>query len=394
MNIPPFLEDPFRFFFPLGWFAGLLGVGLWLPLAVGNFEFYPVESHRFIMIGGFLLSFVTGFLATAIPRFTSSWHLQRWEFLLLITGLLGAIVFASLAIASLHYAFVLLTLLVLIVFTTRRFQNRDDNPPSTFIFVGAGLLLWVIASFSLFLNQFNFSPSFIHAPARAIYIHGALLCLVIGVGGRLIPGILGWKSVVVTQRSRYENAESYQEAVPGSMWLVLSVFLTSYAIEGPVRPQLLWLLRGSVISFLAIRYWKLYLPPNQQSGFTWGIWIACWSFVVGMLIPVSWPSGGIHGIHMTFIGGFSLLTILVATRVTLAHGTRGKKLESTSLILKILIGLFILSAFSRVTAIIWPRTYLSHLGYASLLWIVGMVLWAYIFIPRMIGDYETSSKRT
>lgn len=392
MNLPPFLKDPFRFFFPLGWLAGVLGVGLWLPLAWDDFALYPAQAHRLIMVGGFLLAFVTGFLTTAIPRFTSTWHLRGWEFFLLVIGLLGAIVGVFSTIRSAHFIFVFLTITVLIVFAARRFWKREENPPFTFIFVGAGLLLWGTASFALAIHQFQLLTTALNAPARAIYAHGALLCLVIGVGGRLIPGILEWQKIVAEQRSRYENANSYEEEIPGSLWLALLVFLASYVVEGQTHPQLLWLLRASVLFYVAIRYWRLYSPPKERTGFTWGIWIACWSFVVGMLMPVIWPSGGIHGVHMIFIGGFSLLTILVATRVTLAHGTRGKQLESSSRILKVLIGLFILSMLTRVTAIIWPRVYFSHLGYAALLWILGIVLWAFILIPRMIGDFEVSQK--
>jgi uncharacterized protein involved in response to NO len=393
VNLHSFLKDPFRFFFPLGWLAGVLGVGLWLPLTWGEPSFYPVQTHRLTMIGGFLLAFVTGFLTTALPQFTSTASLRLREFFLLVTSQLGAIGFALGGIASAHYLFVFLTLIILSEFAARRFFKRNENPPFTFIFIGAGLLLWGMASIALVLDQFQRIPAMIVEPARSIYFHGALLCLVIGVGGRLIPGILEWRKTVAEQRSRYENAESYPKAIPASLWVALLVFMGSYLFEGQIQSQFLWLLRACVTLYVALRYWKLYRLPSERTGFTWGIWIACWCFVVGMLMPVLWPTGGIHGVHMVFIGGFSLLTILIATRVTLAHGTGDKELESSSLIVKALIFFFILSMFTRVTAIVWPAAYRSHLGYAALLWIAGIVLWAYRFIPRMLNNFEISRKQ-
>jgi uncharacterized protein involved in response to NO len=211
---------------------------------------------------------------------------------------------------------------------------------------------------------------------------------VIGVGGRLVPGILGWQKIVAEQRSRYENARVYAEEIPGSLWFALFVFLVSYAIQGQIHTQYLWLMRAGVLLFVAVRYWRLYRFPQERTVFTWGIWISCWSFVLGMFIPVIWPSGGVHGIHMVFIGGFSLLTILVATRVTLAHGTGGMQLESSSRLLPVFIGLFVFSMMTRVTAILWPRVYDSHLGYAALLWIIGIFIWAYLVVPRMLRDFE------
>jgi hypothetical protein len=50
---------------------GLIGVFPW-SLHIFGPQIYPVDFHRGIMMNGFMLSFVCGFLMTAIPRFTSS----------------------------------------------------------------------------------------------------------------------------------------------------------------------------------------------------------------------------------------------------------------------------------------------------------------------------------
>jgi hypothetical protein len=40
-------------------------------------------------------------------------------------------------------------------------------------------------------------------------------------------------------------------------------------------------------------------------------------------------------------------------------------------------GLVLLAALTRVTAILWPEAYLSHLSYAALVWLAGLAAWGW-----------------
>ena len=63
-----YFAEPFRIFFPLGLFLGVVGVLLW-PLFVWHaIEFYPAQAHVRLMIEGLMGSFILGFLGTAGPR--------------------------------------------------------------------------------------------------------------------------------------------------------------------------------------------------------------------------------------------------------------------------------------------------------------------------------------
>jgi uncharacterized protein involved in response to NO len=70
--------DAYRYFFPVGWALGIWGVLLWI-LFPWNLVTYPGLHHPDIMIGGFFLCFVCGFLMTAAPKFTSSFGPTRFE---------------------------------------------------------------------------------------------------------------------------------------------------------------------------------------------------------------------------------------------------------------------------------------------------------------------------
>jgi uncharacterized protein involved in response to NO len=91
----------------------------------------------------------------------------------------------------------------------------------------------------------------------------------------------------------------------------------------------------------------------------------------------------IHLMHLFYISGLSLLTLMIATRVTLSHGGHGTQLEIKSKSLKVIIGLFVLAALTRMSAGFIPVLYLSHLFYAASVWIIGMLVWAVVFLPKI-----------
>ena len=47
--------------------------------------------------------------------------------------------------------------------------------------------------------------------------------------------------------------------------------------------------------------------------------LALLALVVGLIFPIFWPGQRIAGLHVVFLGGFSLITFTVATRVVLGH---------------------------------------------------------------------------
>jgi uncharacterized protein involved in response to NO len=71
-------KDPFQLFFPLGALLAVASVLPWTAQLYGQGG-YPRELHRVLMINGFLLSFVAGFLMTAITRFTGTHFATKGE---------------------------------------------------------------------------------------------------------------------------------------------------------------------------------------------------------------------------------------------------------------------------------------------------------------------------
>jgi len=377
-------KDPFRFFFPLGVLFAFVGILPWSSQLFG-LSGYPAEFHKVIMMNGFMLSFVIGFLMTAVPRFTSARYATIFEVSGVGLFLLGAAVFEFLDFKMAHHLFSSIALLLLITFSFRRFVKRKSNPPFTFLFVGVGLALWTLSNLMHFwmLLREGARPSSSHIWGD-LFSNGALMSIVLGVGGRLIPGILGRQEIVAIQRERYEKPVPFIKVVPPVLWLLVIIYLCSFFLK-PILPAFVVLsMRAVVVTSFAFTYWKIHKLPKERSYLTWGIWASCWCFMLGALLNVFWYDMYAHGLHMILIGGFSLLTVLIATRVTLAHGTDGRAAEKTSRFIPIFATLIVVAMLTRVTAPLFPQTYLNHLNYATLVWAIGFTFWSVFLIPKMM----------
>jgi len=375
-------KDPFRLFFPLGAVLALVGVAPWAMQLFENAS-YPREFHRIFMIDGFLLAFVCGFLMTAIPRFTASFPAEKVEVLGVLTGLAGTAIAAFLLPPWAPFLFSALVVLVLMEFAARRFAKRTSNPPYTFIFIGVGIAFWLAANVvqSLYFMGINV-PVEIVGIANELFTNGAIMSLILGVGGRLIPGILGWQEIVSQQRKQYEKNEPFIGLVPLEIWAAIGLFAASFLLQ-PLLPLVLCLLiRGGVTAFIAFKYWRIHQFPKTRSFLTWSIWASCWCLTLGYFLPALWPGGAAHAMHLLFVAGFSLLTLLISTRVSFAHSSRGTDDEKSARGILIFAGVLLLAMVTRVTASLWPKIYFHHLGYAATLWILGLAIWAYTIIVR------------
>lgn len=374
-------KDPFRVFFPVGVLVGIFGSMLW-PLAAWKPEVfgYPSEGHRYLMIAGFLLAFVIGFLMTAIPRFTKTSTCSGIElisaiFLFALSH--GAFLFLGIKV---FFAGTALSVLVLVRFGLSRLAKRKDNPPSTFIFVGAGILLLGVCSI---LSMFNWNSQ-ADLLIKNLFFQGSVLCLIIGVGSRLLPGIFGWAEIISEQRRIYERPIPYLKVVPKGLFVCVVCLITSFFIETLYLEYLGQWIRAVLISTIATYYWRLHRFPRNKTFLTAFLWISGWCILLGVVLDVFGVLPRADALHLLFVGGFSLMTLMIASRVTIAHcGGSGLFNENSNILL--LVGvLVILSAFGRILSALSPAGYLQSLGVFGLVWAVALVTWGVAFIPAML----------
>ena len=180
----------------IGIVFGVLGVGVWILFWLQKIHFYPSPLHSELMIGGFFLTVAIGFLMTAIPRFTNTHSASFMEIGVAFLIALFLLVSAFLANRFWFYLVLFLEILLLVRFAVSRFFRSLLHPPPSFVLVGFGIFLVLLATFLLLLQALLDQPLAFFS--QQFLWHGFPLFLILGIGTRLIPFILGTTPKVVT----------------------------------------------------------------------------------------------------------------------------------------------------------------------------------------------------
>lgn len=361
--------DLYRLFFPTGWLFGFWGAFLWVLYSL-NFIDYPGVLHPEIMIGGFLLCFVSGFITTASPKFTDSYPPTIMD--LRLSVFFTSLLFISLLFHDALYfrLAVLLQFSFLAWFVGNRFIKRKSNPPVVFLFIGFGLASGILGNILLITDHFT-------ELGRLLFLQAFILSLILGIGSRLVPALLG---------------ASVQNFKLKTVFSVAIIFLGSYFIEAFISVFAGTMLRNLIILLIAFFGWKIHQLPRRKALQAWGLWISCWFVVIGSLGASLFPDYRIHLLHLVFISGLSMMTLMIAVRVALSHGQHDMSLEVKSRHLVATIILFILAALTRVSAGFLPALYEKHLTYAALVWTAGLILWGWAFLPKIIYTKTSTQK--
>lgn len=331
---------------------------------------------------------------TAIPRFTQTDFLSPKELALLLFQLLGVLLVLCFSESEYLFWFMLsLGWIYFIWFGSKRFINRKQNPPFTFVFVAIGVASGFLGTVCLSLYHSELSSSaFIFSLGKVSFFDTMILALVIGVGGRLIPGILGFQEIVNAQREIYETKKPFLSLVPNSIYFMGLLFLVSIFLEVFEILSLAYTFRALVVSYIAFVYWRIQQKPEKRTWHSFFIRTACWFLLVASWLLV-FLDEKIAVKHLSYIGSYTLLTFMIASRVVLAHSSEGLELEKKLNPYAVVGLLFVAAALTRATANYFPTIYTNHLGYAALCFLLAGVFWGFVFLPKIIhGLRKTSVK--
>lgn len=307
-------REPFRLFFPLGILLAWAGVFHWLLLGIGVIDSYHSIFHAMTQIQGFLTCFVVGFLFTMIPRRTQTAPPAVWELSFAVAAPILTVWAAWLERWALAQTFWLTLVVVLIAFALRRFRSGKGMAiPNSFVWVPGALLLGVCGSVLAAVGAAR-GPStmWLHDLGRALVLQGMITGMILGVGGMLFPMLTRGAMPIVAPSLRARLAHV----------LALVCFAASFWIETRVDRSAGLLLRAAVIaSVLVLSAGMLRLPtrPELQRRL---VWVAAWSLVLGPVLQAAFPGFRRAALHVTFIGGYALMTFAISVHVFLAHAPR------------------------------------------------------------------------
>jgi Uncharacterized protein involved in response to NO len=383
--------EPFRLFFPLGTLFAILGVALW-PLYVWGFTAsYPGQMHARIMIEGFLACFVMGFLGTALPRLLETPGVTLYETLVCAALLTAA---GVMHLAGRPVAGDLLFLLGVLLFVAVlgvRFMMRRDTPPPGFVLVGLGLVCALTGTVLFLIPEIAPARAAAWQPgmARLLLYQGFLLLPVMGVGPFLLPRFF-------QVPSRHAFPESY--FVPRGWWpRALTALGCGVAVlagcaleaDGSVRA-------GAVLRAVAVGgYFAAEMPfrgrAHDGGTLAFGVRTALFCIPAGYVLAAVFPGWSVSWLHVVFISGLGLLTLLVAARVVYGHGGQLELLRGPLRWMRVVIGLVGLAMLTRVGADGMPGVRMSHYAYAAVVWMAAVGVWA-VFVLRFVGRAEGNDR--
>lgn len=352
-------KEPYYYLFNFGIASASVGLLLWLAFFSGLLQSYPIRAHGSMMFFAFLFSFVMGFLMTAVPRMTQSDAASRNEILTALALCLLHWVFGLAFMPLYSVAVVGLQLIFLLNFILQRIWKTKKIPFVGFIFLPFAFAL-------AFLGVIH-TLYFAEAGFKTFYIlcgEAFILNLICGIGARLIPVIRRLPDAV--------NPDVKTEKARYSEYAIYALLLNStYILEFFEYNQLAYGARAVFILIFAVYKFKIFHKPTQYTSVALGLQASIVGLFAGYFLLSLNVVAYLPAIHLVYIAGFTLLTIMIASRVSLAHGGKGTSFEINSTPIMITTSLLLLAAILRTFLTGSPQILVfsfAILGFLTALW--------------------------
>lgn len=377
---PRRVPDPYRVMFPIGLLLTLAGALVW-PLYAWRGAPYPGIGHRTLMIEGYQISFVLGFLLTAMVGFLRNPRRCGGTELTVVAILnFGVGVCALAGWTTLAHLLFTLSVVALAVVLGRRFAGRSGDPPEEFLFIAFGLTLGIAAGIVLTGQWrglwFEPSPGF---GARLVAL-GMVLPIVLGLGSLLVPTFAGIPRGLDIQGIAGAHERPGRRRLYSS---VIALLAAAVAADGLGWTQIAAWLRALAATPMLVPVWKVFSAGGHKTLAAWTLRMAGMLILAGLWIAAFLPQRPLAGFHLVFLGGFGLLTLGIASRVVVVHGGHPIADEG-KLLTPVVVALIVLAALSRLGAEFGARGRDVMLAMSGVMWAAGWILWSVAALPRIL----------
>jgi hypothetical protein len=338
------------------------------------------------MAYGLFGAFIFGFLGTAMPRMLSAKLLHVFQVLPLVA--VHAAMVAAFACSKIFIgdALFLALLATLVVLMATRARGRKDTPPPGFVLVGLCFLSVASGSVLAIVQHFREIDVFWITLQRLLSYQGFVLLPILGIGPFILPRLFGLQSQHDFPEMRIPPAAWWRKAALafGAGALVIASFFLE--ASGWYRVAH-WLRFSTTLGYLLLEMPFHRAPAVNALGVS--VRIAFAGIVAGFLAVALFPAYRVGLLHLTLVGGFAVITFVVATRVVFGHSGNLALLKGRNRWLLVAVGLMLFGMATRISGDIWPKVLVSHYIYGALLWIAGVLLWAVYVLPKvLIADTE------
>lgn len=376
-----FVQEPFRVFFASGLALGLAGVSIWPLYQWGWLESPSGTMHARWLIEGFLGPFIIGFLLTALPRLMETSPPPTGLLLVFFLLFGGCVTGHAAGVSWVGDLAFLLILLLLIGFAIRCFLRRKDVPPPFFILLPLGLLQAVVGLALTLWVELGSGGIRALRLGQGLVNEGFILTLIVGIGPMLGPRFLGFENEVLRASSPALSPMWWRRL----RWFAVAglLILLSFVLEAVLWPSGGQSLRALVATFLILGPIQAWRKPKAKGFLPHGLRLSFLFILLGLWGIPLFPEHRVAALHVLFIGGYGLVTLVVATRVILGHSGYEHLFPTRMPFIAVIAVCFMLAMVCRVVSEAFPEHFFALLATGSLLWMGGSVVWACVLLPKL-----------
>jgi len=373
-------REPFRVLFPLGAILSWIAVLPWVLFGTGMIRAWLGVYHALTMTEGFLVAVAVGFLGTLLPRRTGAAPLSTAELGVIIAALLVVPVTLLLGKLALTETAYFVALATLTQFALRRMRRAGRSPHPSFVFLPLGLVAGMIGSIFIGASALASSSPWLGL-GRLLVEEGLLLSLVLAVAPMLASPICHGHPLPDPGERAYRRQLALH-LIAGTL------LLFSFVLQDLFSAAAGLLLRGAVVAAEMIFASRIFVWPSVAGLHRRLFWLALVFVPLGLLAAGARPAYRIPSMHLTFVGGFSLLVFAVSFHVVFMHTGRTALAKGRPRPVAFVGMATVLAAGARACAEHFPYNYPVALAVASSLWLVGSLVWG-TFLFRLIVEKPT-----
>lgn len=376
--------------------SGILSLILFIFLIFINYAglFFIDNSvdyyHGFSMVFVVFIQFFLGFLFTVFPRFLMSDAINQKIYMRHFLGyfILSLLWFVSMFFVGEFHVFIMIALFVLYIFSFRLLLNIHKKSKV----INKSDTKWILVSFSFgilalflyILSTLDFEFSYwLSKLAIDMGFYLFLFGIVFSVSQRMVPFFTQAKiSGYVINKSK------------NFMEILFFLLIIKVAILFFENTKINFMIDIPLFILFVREFYKWRLPIFKSPAILWVLHIGLYWIVVSFFLSSLESIISIFAsssfafekapFHAIAIGYFVTMLLGFGTRVTLAHG--GAKPEAGILAISVFALVQVVTLFRVLGGVFvnFPEFYLLFLDLSAWFLMVGLLLWAYKYMPVLL----------
>jgi len=147
-----------------------------------------------------------------------------------------------------------------------------------------------------------------------------------------------------------------------------------------------------VVTFQFLAFARIYRRPQARAWTAHALWLSYWLIAAGLWLAALRPAYEVAALHVTFIGGFGLMMLVMALRVITSHGAAEAWWDTSRWLPAGLVAGAVAAVSLRMAAPLWPAHYLPLLAAGALTWMVVLLTWGLRLLPRVTPRHRPDLK--